>query len=114
MFNKNITNKLVLVEVLIVLLPLIWYYLSNLQNKNLPADFIINLVFLLLLAVLLFFRNSSIRHMYLAFSFIVFSAISNTFGFDSFAYLSSALAVALLFLGVINMILFLPKTLLSD
>lgn len=109
MFKGNLTRKSVLGEVSIIVLSLIWYYFSNLQNRNLSADFIVNLVFILLLVLLLFFRNSSVRHMYFAFAFVFLSAISNAFGFDNFVYITSGLAVSMLILGVINMILFLHK-----
>ncbi len=102
MFKKNFTNKLVLIEVLTITLPLIWFFISGIQDKNLSPEFLVNIIFTVLLFILFIFRNGSIRHMYFSFVFILLSAIANAFSWGDFVFISSSLAIGLLFLGVLN------------
>lgn len=66
----------------------------------------INIVFILLLFTLFFFRSSSIRHMYFAFILLLLSVVGSIFQIERFSYTTASLALSLFILGIINMVLF--------
>ena len=100
------SNRLILIESLIILLPIVAYYIIGIQNKNLYPEFLINIVFIALLLTLFIFRSSSIRHMYFAFIFLILTVLGDILGSANFVYISSSLALGLLVLGVLNLLLF--------
>ncbi len=96
--KKLSSNNLILMESLIILLSMIIYYMN--------PDFLINFIFIGLICTLFIFRNSSIRHMYFGFFFLLLSLIGSVLEFNSFVFITSGLALSLFILGVLNMILF--------
>lgn len=105
------SNKLIKIELSVILLFFVVYYLMKIQNNDIYFEFLINLIFVLLLIILFIFRDSNIRHMYFAFVFLLFTVTGNFFGLNDFIYITSSLTLSLLILGVINMVLFKDKSL---
>ncbi len=105
------SNKLIKIELSVILLFFVFYYLMKIQNNDISLEFLINLIFVALLITLFIFRDSNIRHMYFAFVFLLFTVTGNFFGIKDFIYITSSLTVSLFILGVLNMILFKDKNL---
>lgn len=101
-FNSNIN----LIEGSVIAFSLLWYFLNKSLSKGVTPEFIINSTFLILLLILVIFRNSSIRHMYFGFILLILTVISNVLGYSQFVYLISSLALSLFILGLINMLFF--------
>lgn len=104
--KKYFSNKINLIEGLIITFPLVWFFMAKIINQVAPFELIINLSFLALFVTMFIFRSSNFRHMYFAFLMLILLVIENIFGFNSLLFLTSGLTINLLILGTLNMILF--------
>ncbi len=102
----KLSKNIAWIEVTLIAVPSIIYYLISIGNKNLFPEFLINFCFILLLISLFIFRSSNLRHMFMGMVFLLLSALLNVFGMDSLVYILSSFALSLFILGVLNMILF--------
>lgn len=106
MFKEYFIKKINFIDGMVTVIPIIWFLINRISNKSIDSELTINLTFLVLLVTLFIFRSSNLRHMYLAFVFLILSVIGSVFNFDDFVYLSSSLVLSLLILGTLNMLLF--------
>lgn len=106
MIRKYFSNKINLVEGLIIMISLVWFLISKIFNQLGSPEIIINSTFLILLATLVIFRSSNIRHMHFAFLLLVLAILGDVFRFDQFVYAVSSLLLSLFILGVVNMLFF--------
>lgn len=103
------SDKVVLIDSLIIILPFIGFYIIGIQNNNLHPEFLVNSVFIALLLNQLIFRSNSIRHMYFAFVFLILTIIGDLLGLSNFVYTTSSFVLELLILGILNLLLFINK-----
>lgn len=106
MLKKHFINKIYLTEGLIISFSLIWFFVTRNGDQQVNFNIIINLTFLALLVSVFVFRSTSRRHMFFAFTFLIFSVIADIFGLSSIVSLTSSLTLSLFILGVLNMIAF--------
>lgn len=106
MIRKYFSNKINLVEGSVIMISLVWFLISKTFNQLGSPEFIINSTFLILLATLIIFRSSNIRHMHFAFLLLVLTVLGDVFRFDQFVYVVSSLMFSLFILGVLNMLFF--------
>ena len=106
MTKRYFSNRIIQIEGLIVVLPLVWFFITKLISQVAPFELMINLPLLILFVSMFIFSSSNYRHMYFAFVMLVLSAIENIFGFSNLLFLTSGLTVNLLMLGTLNMVIF--------
>lgn len=104
--NRFFSDKLILIETIIIVLPLFSYYIIEIQNKNLYPDFAVNIIFITLVLLMLVFRSKNPRHMYYGFTFLILTILGDLISFTNFVYVASSLTVACFALGAVNMFLF--------
>lgn len=109
MLKKYFSNKINLIDGLIIAFPLMWFFMVKIITQVVPLELMINLSFLALFVTMSIFKSSNFRHMHFAFVFLILSVMENIFGFNNLLFLTSGLTVNLLILGTLNMILFKVK-----
>lgn len=100
------SNKIIFWETFIIAFLLGWLFINRAFNGLLSADFVINIIFILLLIFVFIFRNSHPRHFYMAFIFLLVTIFGNIFIMDTVVYIFGSMTLNLLFVGVFNMMLF--------
>jgi hypothetical protein len=104
--KKFSTKNVIGVELVVTILPLLYYYLSVLQGNTIYPEFSLNIIFIVLLITLFIFRSRSIRHMYLGFGFLILGAFGSILDFKNFAYIASSMTLILFFIGIVNFLIF--------
>lgn len=109
MLKKKFINRISLVEGLIVLILLIWFFITQDRDQSMNLHFIVSLTFLILLATIFILRSNSHRHMLFAFIFLILSVVADIFRLNNILFLTSSLTLSFFILGVLNMIIFKDK-----
>ena len=99
--------RLMAIEIFLYLAVVIsWFSAKKFLKMNINDEYLIDVVFFIALALLIFMRSGHQRLFWYGFSGLVLSAISDTSGFSTITFFLSSFSISFFALGILNSLLF--------